>query len=136
MTIYEMVENWISGTEAQISYYKHLDKMKNVKSNKSQTNTFFQFLFWLFIRQNIVKKHRFSQTDLVSYVLYHLNLKSFLILFIFFEISSYILDMHILQEMQCFLVISEVNSEFKVFWFRILLQKCHYIFRRFPTLNC
>ena len=45
MTIYEMVENSISGTDAQISYYKHLDKMKNVRSNKSQTNTFFQFLF-------------------------------------------------------------------------------------------
>ena len=38
-----MVENGISGTEAQLNYYKHLDEMKNVRSNGSQTNTFYTF---------------------------------------------------------------------------------------------
>ena len=41
--IYEIDENRISGTEAQLNYYKHLDEMKNVKSNEGQTNTFYTF---------------------------------------------------------------------------------------------
>ena len=41
--IYGVVENWISGRKTKLNYYKHLDEMKNVRSNEGQTNTFYTF---------------------------------------------------------------------------------------------
>ena len=40
---YKMVENWISGTKAQLNHYNHLDEMRKIRSNERQANTFYTF---------------------------------------------------------------------------------------------